>query len=654
VYRTGLFKIFLLNLLVSFSLLEAESVVNFKGAMSVEQGALNYKVDLQLPPGIAGVVPKLSLLYNSNGGNGYLGQGWNLSGLSSINRCGSTVAEDGKDRVISLDEGDHYCMDGQRLVAVNGEEGGIGTEYRTKVESFTKIISYGGETGNPEKFKVWTRSGDIYEYGFTPDSKFIHEGKHVSWKLNKIKDALESNTDNSIDFIYDNHAISSVVYAKGINRINFVYDNSRLDITHSNFLGEVITQDRSLASIDILVNEVTDRQYIFEYLAQSTPPDKLKLKSIKECKEGECLEPLSFSWDKNDQDAISFTHQSTNVDTKYSYNMKVADYNGDGYSDLVRLYDNRGETWINNRNGGFDLHHTFGIDASAAEAKPVDIDNDGDIDIYESYNGADRIWLNDGTGAFTLSPERPSVKTDAKNILLMDADGDGDVDIYQSGIDGNTEKEIIWINDGRGSFTQMPILTINKLYIENPTIGTQQWIISKKREEGEVAFYDIDDDGVEELFIVIQLNAGYILQTQKNYMINIYKPESGQYVLSQENITRQDLSINGIREGISESFDRIIDLNGDGIPDFVHIIEGSILSSGGEGQIDTSAVHISNGQGGWSTQKLDIFAKDDKVRVIDINADSAADIVYIVTPEKPTSLPKIGTLEAIKWYNFNQ
>ncbi|MDY0402607.1 hypothetical protein [Sulfurovum sp.] len=27
---------------------------------------------------------------------------------------------------------------------------------------------------------------------------------------------------------------------------------------------------------------------------------------------------------------------------------------------------------------------------------------------------------------------------------------------------------------------------------------------------------------------------------------------------------------------------------------------------------------------------------------------------YLVTPEKPTSLPKIGTLEAIKWYNFNQ
>ena len=309
--------------------------------------------------------------------------------------------------------------------------------------------------------------------------------------------------------------------------------------------------------------------------------------------------------------------------------MKVADYNGDGYSDFVRLYDNRGETWINNRNGGFDLHNTFGIDASAVEAKPVDIDNDGDIDIYESYSGADRIWLNDGTGAFTLSPERPYIQTDAKNILLMDTDGDGDVDIYQSGIDGNKEKEILWINDGSGAFISMPTLTINGLYIENPTIGTPQWFISKKREEGEVAFYDIDGDGVEELFIVIQLNAGYILQTQKNYMINIYKLESGQYVLSQENITRQDLSINGIRAGISESFDRIIDLNGDGIPDFVHIIEGSILSTGGEGQIDTSAVHISTGQGGWSTQKLDIFTKDDKIKVIDINADGAVDIVYI-------------------------
>ncbi|UFH59970.1 FG-GAP-like repeat-containing protein [Sulfurovum mangrovi] len=631
IHRTGLFKIILLNLLVSFSLLEAESVVNFKGAMSVEQGVLNYKVDLQLPPGIAGVVPKLSLLYNSNGGNGYLGKGWNLSGLSSINRCGSTVAEDGKDRVISLDEGDHYCMDGQRLVAVNGEEGGIGTEYRTKVESFTKIISYGGEAGNPEKFKVWTKSGDIYEYGFTPDSKFVHEGKSVSWKLNKIKDALESNTDNTIDFIYDKHAINSVVYAKGINRINFVYDNNRMDVTHSNFLGQVITQDRSLASIDILVNDVTDGQYIFEYLSQSAPHDKLKLKSIKECKGTECTEPLVFDWKVKDQELLSFSHHTTNYVTDKSYLIKVSDFNGDGYSDILRLYDNNGAVWLNDKNGEFVKQTTFGISASAVEAKLADIDNDGDVDIYECYSGADRIWLNDGSGVFTLSPERPYIQTDAKNILLMDVDRDGDVDIYQSGIDGNKEKEIIWLNDGSGAFTSMPILTINRLYIENPAFATPQWVVSREREQGEVLFYDIDGDGIEELFMVIQLKTEYPLAIQKNYMINVYKLESGRYVLSQENITHQDLSIEGSRLGKVKSFDKILDLNGDGIPDFLHIVENAItLLSESEGQTDTSAVHISSGQGQWITQKLDISANDNnRIKVIDINTDGASDIVYI-------------------------
>ncbi|SSC10242.1 hypothetical protein BPUTEOSOX_14, partial [thiotrophic endosymbiont of Bathymodiolus puteoserpentis (Logatchev)] len=51
------------------------------GALSVEQGAVNYSIPITMPPGISGMKPELSINYNSNSGNGLLGIGFGLSGL---------------------------------------------------------------------------------------------------------------------------------------------------------------------------------------------------------------------------------------------------------------------------------------------------------------------------------------------------------------------------------------------------------------------------------------------------------------------------------------------------------------------------------------------------------------------------------------------
>jgi hypothetical protein len=91
-------------------------------------GQFTYSIPIKVPAGRAGMQPTLSLEYASNGGDGLLGMGWSLSGLSSITRCGWSLAVDGRVDGVDFDETDRFCLDGSKLVAVSGPYGAHGTE----------------------------------------------------------------------------------------------------------------------------------------------------------------------------------------------------------------------------------------------------------------------------------------------------------------------------------------------------------------------------------------------------------------------------------------------------------------------------------------------------------------------------------------------
>src|SRR5262245_57624521 len=159
-----------------------------------ESGAAEYRIPIQVPLGIAGTEPKLALVYNSQAGNGLLGVGWSLEGLSSITRCPRTMAQDGARGGVNYDANDRFCLDGQRLMAISGAYGADGTEYRTERETFTKVISYGTAGSGPAWFKAWTKSGQVIEYGNTADSRIEAQGKATVrvWAANKVSDTKGS------------------------------------------------------------------------------------------------------------------------------------------------------------------------------------------------------------------------------------------------------------------------------------------------------------------------------------------------------------------------------------------------------------------------------------------------------------------------------
>ncbi len=158
-------------------------------------GGATYTIPIKVPDGINGVQPNLSIVYNSQSGNGLLGWGWNLGGLSAITRVGQTKYHDGNVCGVSYDFHDRYALDGQRLFSLDAASyGGNGTEYRTETDGMSKIVSYktGLYSDGPDYFTVTTADGMIMEYGKAETARVIfHHGstKAVAiWLLNRIED----------------------------------------------------------------------------------------------------------------------------------------------------------------------------------------------------------------------------------------------------------------------------------------------------------------------------------------------------------------------------------------------------------------------------------------------------------------------------------
>jgi hypothetical protein len=191
------------------------------GMFSVsEQGTSEYTVPIDVPPGRAGMQPVLSLKYAGSKTNGDLGMGWHLDGLSTITRCPAINALDKGARPVEglsggpiQTTGDHFCIDGKRLETVAGVGGGApgnygadGTEYRTLIDSFARIVSNQDASDiqpdpdpnvimlppsleGPDSFHVWTKDGKILTYGGTRDSLVMkRDGARSTWLLRRVED----------------------------------------------------------------------------------------------------------------------------------------------------------------------------------------------------------------------------------------------------------------------------------------------------------------------------------------------------------------------------------------------------------------------------------------------------------------------------------
>jgi RHS repeat-associated protein len=326
-------------------------------------GAATYQIPIFTPDGIAGIQPNISIVYNSQGGDGILGRGWDISGLSVISRVPRTIFNDGSTGGVDFNQSDKYSLDGNRLLAYSGSYGAENSIYETEVKTFSKIESFGlikdsynfgltkKETG-PSNFKVTTKDGKIIEYGNSDDSKVIPGVNNLAtsyngifmWRINKITDL----NGNYMKFTYKNLNGESVIEkidytgnssSTTVHSIQFFYDKK--SDSKSNYIdGRKIGNALLLRMIKVITEGTIIRTYDFDYFVEN---NKTYLNVVSELgNDGKGLNSTVVEWGIENTTIIPNLTSIDIPNDKKSDKDKYwtsGDVNGDGINDLISFYD---------------------------------------------------------------------------------------------------------------------------------------------------------------------------------------------------------------------------------------------------------------------------------------------------------------------------
>jgi hypothetical protein len=433
------------------------------GKMGVsETGAATYEVPITVPPGTAGMVPSLSLSYNSQSGNGLLGMGWQLEGLPSLGRCPRTIAQDGVRGGINFDADDRFCLDGQRLMAISGAYGADGTEYRTEIESFAKVISRGTAGTGPAWFEVRTKTGQIMEFGNTADSRILAQGKPTarSWAVSKVSDTK----GNFYTITYVNDAANGEAYPSRIdytgntaasltpyNSVRFVYTTDRPDKSTGYHAGSMVKSTVRMSKVQTYAGSSLVADYRLTY-QQGTATGRSQLASVTLCDgSGACLPATSFTWQQSTSGApnfITYTNPIPPADIDEGGNFYTGDWNGDGRADVLWHGPSSGRNhWIIHEVApGGNL--TFSPYINLIPLAEIDDDGqifvgdwngDGlsDIMFWWPEGGVNRWYISNGLQAGNLNFSRYE-----NPIALADIDDGGAIYVGDWNADGRTD--IMW------------------------------------------------------------------------------------------------------------------------------------------------------------------------------------------------------------------
>jgi hypothetical protein len=469
-------------------------------------GAFGTRVPITVPA-FRGLEPKLELVYTSSGGNGWVGHGWALAGVSFIERAASGQ---GAPR---YDANDVYFLDGNELMPSSA----LGGTHVTRVQNFQRI-QHDPATNH------WTvRTRDGTKITFAPLLAYP-EGV-FRWAQTQVEDV----SGRSVAYTYacsgEDCSLTGITY--GATTITFHQEARPDPITFATGLSMAKLGHR-LKTIDIKVGGERARAYAIGY-RKSASTGRSLVEQIRQFGRdaqvdaagnvsGESLPALtmdhhdsgSYTWATKYLPADVFTAvgrgpAETSQSGYSDGGVRFADINGDGRQDILRAvfscapggacYSQRDTFLAMPGTGGvggyqsgpalpgqgyFTLTRSDGGPDSAATdggLRVADINGDGKADLLFALwecgphygpgcQSHHETWLGTGTSFvpgpplpsslfFAISPASAHVRHTDGGVRIFDMNGDGQADLVQSLWEcddnygpGCSAQRHIWLNTG--------------------------------------------------------------------------------------------------------------------------------------------------------------------------------------------------------------
>lgn len=269
-----------------------------KAEMNVsESGSLTYTLPIEVLKGLNNFQPNIALAYNSQGGNGQAGWGWNIVGLSTITRGGKSKEIDGLTIGSQFDNTDPYYLDGQRLLKIN--ETTFATEKFSKVKiskpesgEFQFIIQY--PDGKIARYKELV-TGQFYISSFTDSfNNEIHYSYQAENNVPVVTKISYGGTSSINDKFY----------------INFTYKARQRNI-------QIFRKGISYVTSKVLSEISTGSSYTPIYRKYSLSHDFVEDNNVERLRtilvnneSGESLKPLNFNYNTSSQGAIKINDET--------------------------------------------------------------------------------------------------------------------------------------------------------------------------------------------------------------------------------------------------------------------------------------------------------------------------------------------------------
>lgn len=221
---------------------------------------------------------------------------------------------------------------------------------------------------------------------------------------------------------------------------------------------------------------------------------------------------------------VDVTVGSRTTGEHYALGVTVADYDSDGFKDLV-LSEFGSVTLLHNEGDGTFTDQTAAAGIAGDEAGIafgagilfLDMENDGDLDLFvadyvdftfERYrelvpkaypyppgpedftHRSDHLFENDGAGHFVDVSGRSGIaehRRPSMGAVSGDFDGDGDADIF---VCCDARPNLLFMNDGSGKFSEEAVIFAAAYNAQAIPVGAMG-----------ASAADFDGDGIEDLFV---------------------------------------------------------------------------------------------------------------------------------------------------------